>query len=137
MTHPPPPQSSAVPEAQRIYARWLETGTGIGLAILAVSFVVYAFGLRESHIAIDELSRYWGLPASEYLQKVDAPTGWRWTALIHKADYANYIGISCLLGITVVCLARTIPPFLRQKDKAYAAIALLTILVLLFSALGA
>ena len=127
-------RDSGITHEQLVYARWLSVGTNIGLALLALTFAVYAFGLRESHIATSDLSTYWALPVHDYLQATNAPTGWRWTSLLHKADYLNTIGIVFLASVTAVCYVRILPIFIRKKDTVYAAILIAEILVLILAA---
>ena len=41
-----------VPIEQRIYARWLDIGTRVGLAMLVVGFAVYVFGVLDPHVPL-------------------------------------------------------------------------------------
>jgi hypothetical protein len=62
--------------------------------------------------------------------------GWSWLARIGKGDYLNFIGIAILAGLTIVCYAAIIPAFLRKKNMAYLAIAVVEVLVLTLAASG-
>ncbi len=130
---PPPDYAST---EQRRYARWLDIGTRIGFVVLVVTFLVYVLGLLQSRIPVAELPRYWILPVGEYIAVTGAPTGWGWVRLLNEADYLNFIGIAILAAVTVVCYVRILPLFVRAGDRAFVAICLLEVLVLLVAAAG-
>lgn len=122
-------------EAQR-YALLLEWGTWFGQAALVLSFTMYVFGFLPPHVPLDQLPAVWNLPASTYLQQTNTPTGWGWTALIMKGDFLNLIGICILAGCSLPPLLALIPLYLKQDDRAYAAICALVAVVLLLAASG-
>ena len=72
----------------------------------------------------------------EYIAVTGAPTGWGWVRLLNEADYLNFIGIAILAAVTVVCYVRILPLFVRAGDRAFVAICLLEVLVLLVAAAG-
>ena len=123
------------PIEQHIYARWLEAGTRIGLAILVATFAVYALALLDPLVAHHELARLWRLPVDRYIAETGAPTGWRWLRFLGKGDYLNFVGIAILALVTLVCYARMVPALLRQGARLQAGLAALQILVLLAAAL--
>jgi len=116
---------------QQIYARWLDVGTRIGLAVLVASFGVYVFGLLDPLVPHEELARLWALPVDRYVEATGAPTGWAWLGLLGKGDYLNFLGITVFASITVVCYARIIPVLPRLP----AALAVVQVVVLLAAAL--
>ena len=121
---------------QRLYARWLDIGTRIGFVALVATFLAYVLGLLPSRIPVDELPRYWTLPVAEYIAATGAPTGWGWLRLLDEADYLNFIGIAILAAITIVCYLRVLPLFVRAGDRAFVAICLFEVLVLVIAAAG-
>jgi len=123
-------------EEQLTYAAVLDTGWKIGFVLMLIFFGLYVFGVLPAHVSMEDLARYWVLPADQYLKAVHGPTGWDWVALINRGDYLNYIGITILAGITVVCYARVLPLFLKKQDRVYSAIIVAEILVLLLAASG-
>ena len=116
---------------QRIYARWLDWGTRIGLVMLTGSFAIYVFGMLDPHVANQDLVRLWSLPVDHYVASTGAPTGWAWLQHLHKGDYLNFLGVAVFTTITVVCYARIIPVLPRLQ----AALAAIQIAVLLAAAL--
>lgn len=75
-----------VPIEQKVYARWLEIGTRVGLAMLVVGFAVYVFGVLDPHVPPQELARLWALPVDHYIATAGAPTRWDWLGLLGKGD---------------------------------------------------
>jgi hypothetical protein len=125
-----------VPIEQRIYARWLDMGTRIGLAALVAGFAVYAFGVLDPHVPREELARLWTLPVDHYVAATGAPTGWDWLRHLGKGDYLNFLGISVFASITIVCYARIVPTLILQHDRLQLVLAATQLLVLLAAASG-
>lgn len=124
-----------VSQEQHIYARWLERGARASLAVLILSFLVYALGLLEPLVPLHELPRLWSLPVDQYLAASGAPRGWGWLRLLDKGDYLNYAGVVMLGLTTVVCYARLLP-LLRRSQQLHAWLAVAQIVVLLAAASG-
>jgi len=129
---------------QLLYARVLEIGMFIGLVILFITFGVYVSGIMAPAVPLDQVSSYWHLGVSEYLEVVNQnhlhlehpPTGWAWLTMLGKGDFLNFIGIAILGGVTIICYLAIIPTLLRKKDSAYVAMALLEVIVLTLAASG-
>lgn len=122
-------------EAQRIFARWLDAGTRIALFMLVAGFAAYAGGLLPPLVPFADLPKLWGLPLAPFLAASGAPTGWDWLAAAHRGDYFNYAGIALLASIVVAAYLRMLP-LLARRERAYALIAALEIVVLLVAASG-
>jgi hypothetical protein len=56
--------------------------------------------------------------------------------MLRYGDFLNFIGIAMLAGVTIVCYAAIIPMLLKRKDKVYALLALLEVVVLVLAASG-
>jgi hypothetical protein len=56
--------------------------------------------------------------------------------LIGKGDYLNYVGITILAGLTIICYLVILPILLRKKDMPYLVIAIIEVAVLLLAASG-
>jgi len=121
---------------QQIYARWVDIGTRIGLALLVISFALYVTGMLEAHVPAAELVRLWDLPVHLFVAATDAPTGWGWLALLHKGDYLTFVGIAVFAGITLVCYARMIPMLIARGERLHAALAAAQLLVLALALSG-
>ncbi|HWJ01782.1 MAG TPA: hypothetical protein VNU96_22415 [Burkholderiales bacterium] len=125
-----------VPIEQRIYARWLDIGTRVGLAMLVVGFAVYVFGVLDPHVPPQELARLWTLPVDHYVAATGAPTGWDWLRHLGKGDYLNFLGISVFASMSIVCYARIVPTLILQHDRLQLVLAASQLLVLLAAASG-
>ncbi|MBI5408682.1 MAG: DUF1634 domain-containing protein [Nitrospirae bacterium] len=123
-------------EEQLAYANILNYGMWIGLAVAVVTFIVYVSGVLPTFVPIEDMPKYWGMKAGDYIHTLNAPTGWGWVALIGKGDYLNFIGIAMLAGLTVLCYLIIIPILMRKKDTPYVIIAILEVAVLVLAASG-
>lgn len=129
-------EDRTIAEEQIAYANVLNAGMLFGLLVLVITFIVYVSGMLQSFVPIEELPKYWGMKARDYIHALNAPTGWGWTAMIGKGDYLNFIGIAVLAGLTILCYLAMLPILIRKKDTPYVAIAILEIAVLLLAASG-
>ena len=123
----------ASPE-QRLYARWLDAGTKLGFVALVITFLVHVFELVPPGIALEHLPLYWHLPVADFIRLTGAPTGWGWIVRLGEADLLNFVGVSILGLVTVVCYLRVLPLFLRAGDRVFVAICVAEVLVLLAAA---
>jgi hypothetical protein len=123
------------PEQMR-YATWLDWGTRVGLVVLLASFAAYVLGLAESHVQVSRLPELWVHPVGRFLELTNSPTGWGWLALIHRGDIAGLLGIAILAGSSVACLLALVPLYLARGDKAFAAVCLAEVAVVLLAASG-
>jgi hypothetical protein len=123
-------------EEQIGYAVWLDKGMKLGLVMLTVTFVVYLAGILEPHLPVDKLPEYWGMSVHKYLEHARVHAGWAWVRMLHRGDFLNFVGIAFLAGITILCYLRIIPVFLRKRDRVYAIIGILEVLVLTLAASG-
>lgn len=125
----------ASPE-QITYANLLFYGCWGGLALMAVTYLVYVSGLVTPHIPLDKVPLLWSQPVGTYLELGKVPHGWGWTVLIARGDFLNFLGIVLLAGMTIVCYIPLIPAYLKRKETTFALLALAEILVLLVAASG-
>ena len=125
-----------ISEEQQRYATWLSWGANSGLAILAVSFLAYIFGLLPAHTPLDQLPNVWSLPTSEYIKQTGAPTGWQWLFRINQGDFIGLFGIAWLAGCSLLCVFAVLPIYVRQRDWAFVAICIAALLVQFVAASG-
>lgn len=134
MSHPDMP--AGVDEAQWRYSRWLAGGARVGLVVLLASFVAYVMGWVAPLVPLDELPRLWTQPVSTYLQVTGQPTGWGWLTLVHRADVMNLVGIALLASCSLPCLLAVLPCYARAGDRAFIALCLMEVVVLVAAASG-
>jgi len=123
-------------EEQVLYANILNMGMLVGLAGLAVTFILYGSGILEPQIPIDQVQTYWILSVNEYLQQSGMQAGWAWFGNLQFGDMLNFLPIAFLSLLTIVCYIAIIPGLIRKKDTAYVVIAVLEIIVLAVAASG-
>src|SRR5207245_7902202 len=116
-------------DSQQASARWLAWGTSVALVVLIVSFLAYAFALRDPHLPPQELARLWAFPVDHYIAASGAPTGWGWLQLLHKSDYLIFAAVAMLGLVTVLCYARIVPILFKEETPWRAWIPIAQILV--------
>jgi len=123
-------------EVQLRYARVLGWGTRVGLALLLVSFALYASGLLPPQVPLQRLPELWHQPVAQYLAQTGAPTGWQWLGLLHHGDVLGLVGIVVLAGCSGLCLLSLLPLYRKRGDRAYLGLCLAQVAVLLVAAAG-
>jgi hypothetical protein len=118
------------------YARLLDWGSRVGLLVLVFSFAAYLTGLMESHVPPQRLPELWIHPVDRYLSLTASPTGWGWLSLVHLGDMAGLLGIAILAGGSVVCLLALVPLYAARGDRAFVAICLAEVAVVVLAASG-
>jgi hypothetical protein len=121
---------------QHVYARWLDWGTRISLAVLIAAFLAYVFGLAPAALPLADMPRFWTLPLERYLALSGAPTGWGWLTMLDKGEYQNLVGVALLGLVTVACYLRILPVLLARRERLQSAIVAAQVLVLLLAASG-
>ncbi|MFC1661624.1 DUF1634 domain-containing protein [Gemmatimonadota bacterium] len=137
-------QSAEANEEQLLYAKILARGMYAGLGMLLVTFALYATGLIDPGVPIEELPNYWTMGVHDYLEAINHDhlhqdhliTGWTWLGVLGFGDYLNFIGIAVLAAVTIVCYLGILPMLFRKKDWIYATVAVLEVLVLALAASG-
>ncbi|MBW2671512.1 MAG: DUF1634 domain-containing protein [Deltaproteobacteria bacterium] len=135
MNEKQPATLEASPE-QLLYARILEIGMYIGLLVLFVTFGLYAFGIVDPYIPLDEISNYWSMNVNDYLEHTEIKAGWAWLGMLKYGDFINFIGVAILAGVTIICYAAIVPTLLKNNDKVYAILAVLEVIILSAAASG-
>jgi hypothetical protein len=123
------------PEQLR-YAGILEKGSLLGLICLFVSFSLYLLGVLEPYIPVEKVCTLWKLDVQQFRSEAKIEAGWSWLSLLGRGDYSNFVGITVLAGVTILCYFATLPVMFRRKDNLYIVLALLQVAVLVFAASG-
>lgn len=130
------PAVADVDEVQLRYARLLDWGARIGMALLVASFAIYISGVLPSQVPLQRLPELWNQPVARYLELTGAPTGWQWVTLLQHGDVLGLLGIALLAGCSGACLVSLLPLYRRRGDRAYLALCLAQLAVLLVAAAG-
>lgn len=131
-----PEMKTAAGEEQQAYARWLELGSRVGLALLVAGLFLYVTEMVPPHVPIERLPALWGLPAEKFLQATGISPGWGWVVLAHRGDLMNLAGISVLAGCSILPLGAALAVFRSRGERTYAILCALQIAVLLLAASG-
>lgn len=129
------PSLEATPE-QVLYAKILEWGMYIGLAILFITFAIYAFRIMDPYIPLDKISSYWSMNVHDYLEHAKIQEGWAWVGMLKYGDFINFFPIAILAGVTILCYAAIVPGLLKSKDTVFAILAILEVVILTVAASG-
>jgi hypothetical protein len=121
---------------QLLYAKILEVGMLIGLAILVITFFLYVFGALEPYVPLDQVPQHWSKSVHEYTHDLDIKTGWGWVSMVGHGDFLNFVGVALLAGVSIFCYLAIIPGLVRNKDHVYAGLAVLEVVVLTLAASG-
>ncbi|MEQ1805192.1 MAG: hypothetical protein ABL900_07415 [Burkholderiaceae bacterium] len=125
-----------VDAAQLRYARLLEWGTRIGLVLLLLSFAGYISGVLPAQVAPQDLPQLWNKPLQRYLDLTGVGTGWSWLGQLQHGDVLGLAGIAVLAGCSGVALAAVLPIYRQRRDRAYTALCIALVAVLLLAASG-
>lgn len=123
-------------DPQHIYARWLQAGSRFAFAFGLVALVVYFSGAMRAFVPLERLPELWTLPAEELLREAHAPGGWAWVDYLGYGDYLNVLAIALFSLLSLVCVARVVPAFLRGGEHLQSLLAVLQVLVLAAAALN-
>lgn len=123
-------------EEQQRYATVLDIGMKIGLLFMVVIFILYLIGVPKPQVPVDEVSGYWDMKVDKYLEATGIEKGWSWAGKLGKSDFLNFASITFLAAVTAFCYLTVIPIFLKKKDRVYALLAILEIMVLVLAASG-
>ncbi|MDQ7033176.1 MAG: DUF1634 domain-containing protein [Desulfonauticus sp.] len=121
---------------QITYANILFWGAWGGICLMTITYILYVFHIVSPHIDVNLVVQNWDKGIAQYRQITNSPQGWDWVLLLGKGDFLNFLGISLLALLTIVCYIVLFIGYIKKKDKLYATIAFLEILVLSLAATG-
>lgn len=131
------PADTHVQSAEQLrYASWLERGTRVGLGVLIAAFAAYMVGWLPALVPPDQLPAIWGQPVGRYLAATGAPTGWSWLSHLGRGDMLSLAGIVILASCSLPSLLVLAAMYRRQGDKAFAAMCVAEVLVIVLAASG-
>ena len=121
---------------QIIYANLLIIGVWAGIFILVTTYAIYLTGILPPYVEMSLIPKVWGKGVGEFLEITHCPHGWGWLPLLAKGDFLNYIGFALLALMTIFCYLVLVRGYIRQRNRIFAAIAVLEIVVLCIAASG-
>ena len=130
-------EASLQPTTEQLrYANFLEKGMRVGLACLFITFPLYVCGIIKPYTPLEKIPHYLTLNAHTYQEEAHIETGWSWLRLLEYGDYLNFVGITILAGVTVLCYLSIIPFLFKRKDTVYLVLAVLQVALLVLAASG-
>lgn len=126
-----------VSEVQRTYADVLQLFVIVGLALLFLTFILFAAGLLPEVVAPQRVPELWDQPAHEFIAQTSFPDGWSWLSMLHFGDVLTLGALAFLATGTIVCFTIAIVLFIKKGDRAYAVMVALQVVVLIVAASGA
>jgi hypothetical protein len=121
---------------QITYANLLFGGAWTGIALMIITYIVYATGILSPHVDMTLVTQNWGKGVDEYLKITNSPRGWGWLALMDKGDFLNFLGLAFIALLTIACYLSLIVAYRKRKDWIYFTICVTEVVVLSIAASG-
>jgi len=121
---------------QITYANLLFLVVWVSILLMIVTYFAYVTNLVSPYVPIEVVQQHWTSIVGDYMHTTGAPHGWGWLRLLDTGDYLNFIGLTILALITILCYLVLLPGYIRQKDWIYTLICVLEVLVLSLAASG-
>jgi hypothetical protein len=123
-------------KVQLAYAGILGKATTLGIALIIIGYIAYAFQLLPLSLPIEQVAANWHLRASEFHNQLDAPLGWSCFSDPLKGDVLSYISLIYLGAVTMLCLFVAGIAFFREKNMIYTFFSFAQMAVLILAAAG-
>jgi hypothetical protein len=125
-------ESEVVADTEQLrYAGILQKGVITGFIFIIITFVLYAWGIIEPYVPLEDFSVSCRQDVQSYLAEHGIGTGWNWIHLLLYGDFINYIGIIIFTGITIICYVSIVPLLLRKREWVIVAIVLAEVALLI------
>lgn len=118
------------------YAAVLDAGTRIAFVLLVIAFALYVAGILPAEVPLERLPELWRLPADEFLARTGASRGWGWIAHLPHGEAANLGAITVLVAAVLAAFLAILPLYIRARERLFAAMTVIQILVTLVAASG-
>ena len=129
------PSIKPAPE-QIAYANLLSLGAWVGIFLMFVTYFLYVSGILSPHVDLSLITQNWDKGVEAYIEITNSPHGWGWLFLLNKGDFLNFVGITLLALLTIICYLFLIAGFKKRKDWIYFFIAIAEVMVLTLAASG-
>ncbi len=129
-------KKAEIDQVQLVYASVLDVVSHIGMALIAAGFLIYVLKLLPLTVSIEDVAAHWHMRAAEMNRILTVPSGWSWVQDPLHGDVLSYFSIVFLSMAAMICLVSVIPVFLGEKNRTYALIALLQVIVLAAAVVG-
>ncbi len=123
-------------DIQLFYAKVIDRAAKVGFILLLFSFAVYVSGVHNTYLPLDEVPRYWSLPAQDYLKAAGIKTGWAWLNELHHGDFLTFLPIAMLAGVTILGYLFVVGKFFRRGEPVLSLLAIVQVIILILAASG-
>jgi len=128
---------SLKPMSEQItYANLLFIGAWTGIVLMLITYFLYVAGIISPHVDIALIIQNWDKGVDEYLKITHTPPGWGWLTLLTKGDFLNFIGLTLIAVLTIICYLFLVVGYKKRNDWVYFFICLTEIVVLTLAASG-
>ncbi|NTV07739.1 MAG: DUF1634 domain-containing protein [Chlorobium limicola] len=129
-------EKAEIDKVQLVYASVLDVVSHIGMALIAAGFLIYVLKLLPLTVSIEDVAAHWHMRAADMNRILTVPSGWSWVQDPLHGDVLSYFSVVFLSMAAMICLVSVIPVFLGEKNRTYALIALLQVMVLAAAVVG-
>ncbi len=128
---------SIKPMSEQItYANLLFIGAWAGILLMLITYFIYVTGILSPHVDVTVITQNWDKGVDEYLKITHSPHGWGWLKLLNKGDFLNFIGLTLIAVLTIICYLFLVIGYKKRKDWVYFFICVFEIAVLTLAASG-
>lgn len=121
---------------QITYANLLFLGAWIGIFLMLITYFIYVTGILSPQVDVAMVVQNWDKGVEEFLEITHSPHGWGWLSLLHKGDFLNFLGLTLIAVLTIICYLFLAAGYKKRNDWMYFSICLLEIAVLTLAASG-
>jgi hypothetical protein len=125
-----------ISKTQKRYAHVLYWVAAVGQILLVLGYIIYVSKLLPRETPIERITQAWHLSAAELTDELGLETGWNWIRKLSYGDSISYGALVMLALGTNICLLVAAVSYFREKNRKYAFIVILQIVVLLVAASG-
>jgi len=129
-------EKTEIDQVQLVYASVLDVVSHIGMALIAAGFLIYVLKLLPLTVSIEDVAAHWHMRAADMNRILTVPSGWSWVQDPLHGDVLSYFSVVFLSMAAMICLVAVIPVFFGEKNRTYALIALLQVIVLAAAVVG-
>jgi hypothetical protein len=123
--------------AQLAYAAVLKVLTAAGSVMLVAGFALYAGGLLPGGISAQTTASLWHLRARDFVSATGGyASAWTWLNMLDRGEAFSFASLVYLAGVSMAAFAVACVVFLRRRNRLYALLCLLQIVVLVLAAAG-
>ena len=122
--------------SQLFLSRLLRFVTITGLSLITLGFAVYISEILPSQNSPDEITALWHLSSQEYAVQASHPQGWDWLWDLGDGEIVSLATLVVIPAAIIICLCIMIVVFIKDKDRIYAGMLALQVIILVLAASG-